>query len=230
MASPHLHHAGTPAQKARYMPGITAGRTITAVGITEPGAGSDVAGLRTHAPSATATTGCSNGSKLFITNGVHADLYFIAARTGHGAARDLDLRGREGHAGLSRRPRAGQDRLAARPTPPSCISTNCRMPADHLLGEEGKGFYAVMKNFQTERIALGADGGRPLHAGAAADAGARAHAPGLRRHAVGQAGGAPAAGDARRQDTRRARSTSTTAPGASRRGTTWCRTCRCSRR
>ncbi len=49
MASPHLHHAGTKAQLARYMPGVTAGRTITAVGITEPGAGSDAAGIRTMA-------------------------------------------------------------------------------------------------------------------------------------------------------------------------------------
>src|SRR5664280_2390781 len=49
MASPHLQHAGTPAQKARFLPGVTAGETITAVGITEPGAGSDVAGIRTTA-------------------------------------------------------------------------------------------------------------------------------------------------------------------------------------
>src|SRR5688572_1676484 len=49
MASPHLHHAGNPAQQAKYMPGVIAGRTITAVGITEPGAGSDVAGLKTSA-------------------------------------------------------------------------------------------------------------------------------------------------------------------------------------
>src|SRR5512133_4046195 len=49
MASPHLHHAGTAAQKAAWMPGITRGEIITAVGITEPGAGSDVAGLRTTA-------------------------------------------------------------------------------------------------------------------------------------------------------------------------------------
>ena len=49
MAGPHLHHAGTPAQKARWMPGITAGTTVTAVAVTEPGAGSDVAGIRTTA-------------------------------------------------------------------------------------------------------------------------------------------------------------------------------------
>src|SRR6476660_945872 len=80
MASPHLHHAGTPAQKAAYMPGITAGRTITAVGITEPSAGSDVAGIRTTARR-DGDHWVLNGTKLFITNGVHADLYFIAAKT-----------------------------------------------------------------------------------------------------------------------------------------------------
>src|SRR5689334_6845246 len=85
MASPHLHHAGTAAQKAAYMPGITAGRTITAVGITEPSAGSDVAGIRTTARR-DGDHWVLNGTKLFITNGVHADLYFIAAKTETNAA------------------------------------------------------------------------------------------------------------------------------------------------
>ncbi len=115
MASPHLHHAGTPEQQAKYMPGITAGRTITAVGITEPGAGSDVAGLKTSATRVRDGDGDAwvlNGSKMFITNGVHADLYFIAARTSTGAPRHLDVHRREGHAGLQRRPNAREDGLA----------------------------------------------------------------------------------------------------------------------
>ncbi|MDQ2928382.1 MAG: acyl-CoA dehydrogenase family protein, partial [Pseudomonadota bacterium] len=85
MASPHLHHAGTAAQKARWLPAVTAGKTITAVGITEPGAGSDVAGIRTTAKrSADGSEWILDGTKLFITNGVLADLYFIAAKTGEG--------------------------------------------------------------------------------------------------------------------------------------------------
>src|SRR3954451_20662934 len=80
MASPHLHHAGSAAQRAKYMPGIVAGRTVTAVGITEPGAGSDVAGIRSTAVR-DGDEWVLNGSKIFITNGVHADLYFIAAKT-----------------------------------------------------------------------------------------------------------------------------------------------------
>jgi acyl-CoA dehydrogenase len=76
MASPHLHHAGTPAQKARYLPSVIKGDTITAVGITEPGAGSDVAGMRTTAKR-DGDHWVLNGTKMFITNGVHANLYFI---------------------------------------------------------------------------------------------------------------------------------------------------------
>ena len=81
MASPHLHHAGSTAQKARYLPGVIAGETITAVGISEPGAGSDVAGMRTTAKRVTGGDGDEwvlNGTKMFITNGVHGNLYFIA--------------------------------------------------------------------------------------------------------------------------------------------------------
>ena len=69
MAGPHLHHAGTPAQKARWMRGITAGTTVTAVAVTEPGAGSDVAGIRTTATrSADGREWVLNGTKLFITD------------------------------------------------------------------------------------------------------------------------------------------------------------------
>ena len=154
MASPHLHHAGSPAQLARWMPGITSGRTITAVAITEPGAGSDVAGMRTRARR-DGEHWVIDGSKLFITNGVHADLYFVAARTGE-SARDISIFAVEkGTPGFT----VGRqlDKTGWR-----CSDTaelhfdGVRVPAGHLLGEEGKGFYAVMKNFQTERIALGA--------------------------------------------------------------------------
>jgi acyl-CoA dehydrogenase len=154
MASPHLHHAGSTAQKARWMPGITRGETITAVAITEPGAGSDVAGLRTTAKR-DGDHWVLNGSKLFITNGVHADLYFVAARTG-GARHAISIFAVEkGTPGFN----VGRalDKTGWRSSDTAELHfENCRIPAGHLLGEEGKGFYAVMKNFQTERIALGA--------------------------------------------------------------------------
>ena len=105
---------GSPAQKARWMPEIIAGRAITAVAVTEPDAGSDVKGIRTTARR-DGEHYVLNGAKMFITNGVHADLYFVAAKTiaaGAPLAADLDVHGREGHAGLSRQPRARQARLA----------------------------------------------------------------------------------------------------------------------
>ena len=158
MASPHLHHAGTAAQKAKYMPGITSGRTITAVGITEPGAGSDVAGMRTTARLEKSGDGdhwVLNGTKLFITNGVHGDLYFIAAKTGsarHAMSMFIVEKGTPGFTVGRSLDKGGW--LSSDTA--ELVFNDCRIPADHLLGEENRGFYSVMKNFQTERIALGA--------------------------------------------------------------------------
>src|SRR5947199_8636825 len=80
MASVHVAHAGTTAQKGRWMPEIVAGRAITAVAVTEPDAGSDVKGIRTSARRE-GDHYLLNGTKMFITNGVHADVYFVAAKT-----------------------------------------------------------------------------------------------------------------------------------------------------
>jgi acyl-CoA dehydrogenase len=154
MASPHLHHAGTPAQLARYMPGVIAGRTITAVGITEPGAGSDVAGIRTTARR-DGDHWVLNGTKMFITNGVHADLYFIAAKTSearHGMSMFIVEKGTPGFTVGRALKKSGW--LSSDTA--ELVLDNLRIPSANLLGEENKGFYAVMKNFQTERIALAA--------------------------------------------------------------------------
>jgi acyl-CoA dehydrogenase len=158
MASPHLHHAGTPAQKARWMPGITSGETITAVGITEPGAGSDVAGMRTKAVRVQDSNGdhwVLDGSKIYITNGVHADLYFIAARTGSARHAISIFAVDKGTPGFS--VERALDKTGWRSSDTAELRFDaCRIPADRLLGEQDRGFHAVMKNFQTERIALGA--------------------------------------------------------------------------
>ena len=154
MASPHLHHAGSPAQLAKYMPDVIAGRKITAVGITEPGAGSDVAGIRTTAKRV-GDEWALNGTKMFITNGVHADLYFIAAKTNdarHGMSMFIVEKGTPGFSvgrALKKTGWLSSDTA-------ELVLDNVRIPAANLLGEENKGFYAVMKNFQTERIALAA--------------------------------------------------------------------------
>ena len=154
MASPHLHHAGNSAQLSRWMPGITSGRLITAVGVTEPGAGSDVAGMRTTARR-DGDRWVLNGSKLFITNGVHADLYFIAARTGTARHEISIFAVEKGTPGFTVGRQLDKTGWLSSDTAELHFD-DCRIPADQLLGQEGRGFYAVMKNFQTERIALGA--------------------------------------------------------------------------
>ena len=154
MASPHLHHAGTPAQLDRYMPDVIAGRKITAVGITEPGAGSDVAGIRTSARR-DGDAWVLDGTKLFITNGVLADVYFIAAKTStarHGMSMFIVEKGTPGFTVGRALKKSGW--LSSDTA--ELVLDNCRIPAANLLGEENKGFYSVMKNFQTERIALAA--------------------------------------------------------------------------
>jgi acyl-CoA dehydrogenase len=158
MASPHLHHAGSAAQKAKYLPGVISGDLITAVGISEPGAGSDVAGIRTTARLEKGSDGDEwviNGTKMYITNGVHANVYFVAAKTGT-ARHDMSMfiveKGTPGFTvgrALKKTGWLSSDTA-------ELIFDNVRIPAANLLGEEGKGFYSVMKNFQTERIALGA--------------------------------------------------------------------------
>ena len=158
MASPHLHHAGNAAQKDKYLRKVTAGEMITAVGISEPGAGSDVAGIRTTARREKSGDGDGwvlNGTKMFITNGVHADLYFIAAKTGDGK-RDMSMFIVEkGTPGFSVGRALKKTGWLSSDTA-ELVLDNVRIPAANLLGDEGKGFYSVMKNFQTERIALGA--------------------------------------------------------------------------
>ncbi|HEX7891826.1 MAG TPA: acyl-CoA dehydrogenase family protein [Ramlibacter sp.] len=154
MAGPHLHHAGNAAQKDKYLRQVCAGEKICAVAITEPGAGSDVAGIRTNARREDGGW-VLNGTKMFITNGVHADLYFVAARTGPGK-RDISMfiveKGTPGFTvgrALKKTGWLSSDTA-------ELVFDGVRIPAANLLGEEGKGFYSVMKNFQTERIALAA--------------------------------------------------------------------------
>ncbi len=154
MAGPHLHHAGNAEQKRRFMPKITAGESICAVGISEPGAGSDVAGIRTTAKRE-GDGWVLNGAKMFITNGVHANVYFIAAKTGS-ARHDMSMFIVEkGTPGFSVGRALKKSGWLSSDTA-ELVLDNVRIPAENLLGEEGKGFYSVMKNFQTERIALGA--------------------------------------------------------------------------
>lgn len=156
MASPHLYHAGSDAQKAKYMPDIIAGKKIAAVAMTEPDAGSDLASMRTTARR-DGDHYVLNGAKMFITNGVHGDIYFVAAKTGQpGRNRDISMFIVEkGTPGFSvARPLKKHGWLSSDTA--ELVFENCRIPAENLLGQENRGFYALARNLQNERIVLGA--------------------------------------------------------------------------
>jgi acyl-CoA dehydrogenase len=156
MASPHLAHGGSPEQKSRWLPKIIAGELITAVAISESDAGSDVAAIRTRAVR-DGSDWVLNGSKMFITNGVLADLVFVAARTAAEArgSRGLSILAVERGTPGFRVGRALKKSGWLASDTAELVFENCRVPAAHLVGEENSGFYAIMRNFQTERIALG---------------------------------------------------------------------------
>jgi acyl-CoA dehydrogenase len=157
MASPHLVRAGTDAQKSRWLPGIVRGDVLTAIAVTEANAGSDVARIRTTARRDGADW-VLDGSKMFITNGVHADLYFVAART---APLATGSRGvsmfivEKGTPGFS----VGQvlDKSGWRSSDTAeLVFDGCRIPGENILGAANDGFRALMRNFQRERQALAA--------------------------------------------------------------------------
>jgi acyl-CoA dehydrogenase len=157
MAGPHLAHGGSLEQKGRWLPRVIAGELITAVAVTEPDAGSDVASIRTRAVR-DGGHWVLNGSKMFITNGVLANLVFVAARTDPDAkgSRGLSIFAVErGTPGL-RVGRALKKQGWLASDTAELVFEDCRVPAGHLIGTENQGFYAIMRNFQTERIALGA--------------------------------------------------------------------------
>ena len=157
MASVHLYNAGSQALKDHFMPDVVAGKRIVAVGVTEPGAGSDVKGIRTTARRE-GDSYVLNGAKMFITNGVHANLYCIAAVSSPDARPSQRMSiflVEKGTPGF----RVGRalDKQGWRSSDTAeLLFEDCRIPATNLLGEEGRGFYAIMRNFQNERIVIGA--------------------------------------------------------------------------
>src|SRR5438477_3795420 len=158
MSSPWLTRYGTEAQKRRYLPGIIAGETVCALGITEPGTGSDMAALSTRAVRR-GDTYFVTGNKIFITNGVYGDLYFVAARTGAGTetrphdglSMFLVERGLPGFT-VSRK----LDKMGMRASDTAELSFHdCPVPAQNLLGIEGRGFQQLATGLQRERIMAG---------------------------------------------------------------------------
>jgi acyl-CoA dehydrogenase len=155
MSSPWLTRYGTDAQKRKYLPSIMSGETVCALGITEPATGSDMAGITTRAVRAGDHFRIT-GNKIFITNGVYGDLYFVAARTGSGdAVRRHDgismflvERGRPGF-DVSRQ----LDKMGMRASDTAELAFHdCPVPASNLLGVEGRGFQQLAAGLQRERI------------------------------------------------------------------------------
>ncbi len=157
MASVHVFNAGSQAQKAKWMRKIIAGEAICAVAVTEPDAGSDVKAIRTTARERDGGF-VLNGAKMFITNGVHADIYCVAAKTGDlagGSKAVTTFLVEKGTPGF----RVGRalDKHGWRSSDTAeLLFEDCFVPKDAVLGEVGRGFYAIMRNFQNERIVIAA--------------------------------------------------------------------------
>jgi alkylation response protein AidB-like acyl-CoA dehydrogenase len=151
--APYLLDVATEDQQGRWLPGFISGRTITAIAMTEPGAGSDLAAIR--------TTGrydgdlvVLDGTKTFITNGSHADLVLVLARTGERGGKGMSLvavesgtRGFERGRTLPKIGRHGQDTAE--------LSFNdCRVPRTNIVGEPGNAFRIVMTKLARERLSI----------------------------------------------------------------------------
>ncbi|MFS3130148.1 acyl-CoA dehydrogenase family protein [Nocardioides sp. Bht2] len=153
---PYISSLATDEQKQRWLPGCVTGETITAIAMTEPGAGSDLQGIRTTAVDQ-GDHYLLNGSKTFISNGINADLVIVVARTnpdaGHqGISLLVVERGMEGFERGRNLEKIG---LHAQDTAELSF-TDVRVPKENLLGPEGSGFISLMMNLPQERLIIGA--------------------------------------------------------------------------
>jgi long-chain-acyl-CoA dehydrogenase len=149
---PYILHFGTTEQQQRWLPPMVRGETITAIAMTEPAAGSDLAGIRT---TAVRDGDCYvvNGQKTFITNGINSDLVIAVVKTDPAARhRGISLLVIErGMTGFSRGRNLEKIGLKAQDTA-ELFFDNVRVPVANLLGEEGKGFYYLMQRLPQERL------------------------------------------------------------------------------
>jgi acyl-CoA dehydrogenase len=158
MAGPHIVRYGTADQKGRYLPDIAAGRSVVAIAVTEPGAGSDVAGITTVATPAEGGF-VLRGAKTFITNAGLADVMVVAAKTDRDAGHrgittfllDTDQPGLSLGAPL---PKMGWHSSDTR----EVFLDDCPVGEERVLGQVGSGFYQIMESFQLERVLLAAMG------------------------------------------------------------------------
>lgn len=155
LAIPYIIRFASHELKERYLPGLVNGDMIGALAVTEPDAGSDVSAMRTTARR-DGDQWVINGSKMFITNGVHGDLVVVAAKSDTTAkpSRGVSMfaveQGTPGFTvGRSLQKMGWKSSDTA-----ELIFADCRIPANALIGEEHQGFYYIMENFQNERLVL----------------------------------------------------------------------------
>ena len=154
---PYFLTYATDQQRRRWLPGIVSGELITAVAMTEPGAGSDLSGIRT---SAVRDGGeyIVNGSKTFITNGINADLVITAVRTGPDRHRGLSLLILErGMPGFERGRNLQKVGMHSQDTAELSF-TDVRVPLANLLGEENQGFFQLVAKLPQERMSIAVAG------------------------------------------------------------------------
>jgi acyl-CoA dehydrogenase len=154
IGSPPIARAARPEVRARVLPEVLSGKKISALAITEPGGGSDVANLVTRARR-DGDHYVVNGEKTFITSGVRADYLTVAVRTGGEGASGVSLLLIEGDTpGLSRTKLKKMGWWASDTA--TLHFDDCRVPVTNLIGEEGQGFKLIMHNFNSERMGMAA--------------------------------------------------------------------------
>jgi acyl-CoA dehydrogenase len=151
---PYLEAFGTAEQKRRWLPGCASGELVTAIAMTEPGTGSDLAAIQTRAVR-DGDDYVITGAKTFISNGLLCDLCIVAARTGgDDPHRSLGLFVVEaGRPGFVKGKKLAKMGMPAQDTAELHFE-ECRVPAANRLGEEGQGFYMLMNKLQQERLVV----------------------------------------------------------------------------
>ena len=154
IVGPYLKELATPEQRQRWLPGDAAGELIGAIAMSEPGAGSDLAGIRTTAVRA-GEDWIINGAKTFISAGINSDLVIVVARTDpHAGHRGFSLfvieRGMPGFERGRKLDKMGQP---AQDTAELSFA-DVRVPGANLLGEQNRGFYHLMRNLPSERLSI----------------------------------------------------------------------------
>ena len=159
IVAPYILHYGTEAQKQKYLPLLASGEMVGAIAMSEPAAGSDLQGVKSTAIKQADGSYVLNGSKTFITNGWHADLVIVVAKTdpSAGAKGTSLLLVERGMPGFEKGKRLKKLGMKAQDTS-ELFFDNVKVPAENLLGGEGKGFICLMEQLPWERlqIAIGA--------------------------------------------------------------------------